>query len=113
MKAEAEKKEKGAEKERKRKRKQKRRIQGRNGEPRGTHEGPKAPLEPSPPPSHGFCPVLGGAGDTAGATRGGSQGPLTFGGLGHGGGEAVHVVATVTVITEEQLVLGGEHGARG
>lgn len=31
--------------------------------------------------------------------------PTSFRGLGHGWGETVHVVATVTVITEEQLVL--------
>lgn len=33
------------------------------------------------------------------------SGPLTFRRLRHGWGKTVHVVATVTVITEKQLVL--------
>ena len=39
------------------------------------------------------------------------KGPaLTFGGLGHGGAQAVHVVPPVAVVTEQQLVLGGGMG---
>lgn len=33
---------------------------------------------------------------------------LTFRGLGHGRAQAVHVITSVTVVTEQQLVLGGE-----
>lgn len=58
----------------------------------------------------------GSRGQGVGPSRGGLSSPshpgagppLTFRGLRHGGAQAVHVVAAVAVVTEQQLVLGGE-----
>lgn len=65
-------------------------------------------------PQAGLCRVLLHQGQDRPRSRGvprpdsaGAPGPLTFGGLRHGRGEAVHVVAAVAVVAEQQLVLSG------